>query len=39
MTAADLNPISPLLAAVATALAILIVDLVLPNRPVPAIAT
>ena len=37
MSAHDLNVISPLLAAVTTALAILIVDLVLPNRPMPAI--
>jgi len=39
MTATDLNLISPLLAAVATAIAILVVDLVLPNRPTPVIVT
>ena len=39
MTATDLTIIAPLLAAIATALAILVVDLVLPNRPVPVIAT
>jgi NADH-quinone oxidoreductase subunit N len=39
VTTADLNIISPLLAAVATALAILIVDLILPNRPTPVIVT
>ena len=38
MTAADLNVISPFLAAVATAIAILVVDLVLPNRPMPVVA-
>ena len=32
MTAADLTVIGPLLAAVATAIAILLVDLVWPNR-------
>jgi NADH-quinone oxidoreductase subunit N len=37
VTTADLNLISPLLAAVATAIAILVVDLVLPNRPTPVI--
>jgi NADH-quinone oxidoreductase subunit N len=36
---ADLNVISPLLAAIATAIAILVVDLVLPNRPAPVVAT
>jgi len=35
---ADLTTISPLLIAVATALAILIVDLIAPNRPTPVIA-
>jgi NADH-quinone oxidoreductase subunit N len=39
MTAADLNIISPLVAAIATAIAILLVDLVLPNRPTPVIFT
>jgi NADH-quinone oxidoreductase subunit N len=34
---ADLNIISPLLLAVATAIAILVVDLILPNRPTPVI--
>jgi NADH-quinone oxidoreductase subunit N len=35
---ADLTTISPLLIAVATALVILIVDLIAPNRPTPVIA-
>jgi NADH-quinone oxidoreductase subunit N len=39
VTAADLNVVSPLVAAIATAIAILIVDLVLPNRPTPVIVT
>ncbi|MEO5940285.1 MAG: NADH-quinone oxidoreductase subunit N, partial [Candidatus Limnocylindrales bacterium] len=37
MNAADLNVISPLLAGIATAIAILLVDLALPNRPTPVI--
>ncbi|MEA2547824.1 MAG: NADH-quinone oxidoreductase subunit [Chloroflexota bacterium] len=39
MNVADLTVISPLLAAVATAIAILVVDLALPNRPTPVIFT
>jgi NADH-quinone oxidoreductase subunit N len=39
VTVTDLNVISPLLAAVATAIAILIVDLALPNRPTPVVVT
>jgi NADH-quinone oxidoreductase subunit N len=39
VTAADLNVASPLLAAVATAIAILLVDLAMPNRPTPVIFT
>ncbi len=39
MSLADLNVISPLLAAVATAIAILVVDLVLPDRPTPVVVT
>ena len=39
MNAADLTVVSPLLAAVATAIAILVVDLALPNRPTPVIFT
>ena len=39
MTAADLNVISPLLAGIATAIAILLVDLALPNRPTPVVFT
>jgi len=39
VNAADLTVISPLLAAVATAIAILLVDLALPNRPTPVIVT
>jgi len=35
---ADLNTISPLVVAIATALLILIVDLIAPNRPTPVIA-
>jgi NADH-quinone oxidoreductase subunit N len=37
VTIADLNIISPLLAAIATAIAILVVDLILPNRPTPVV--
>ncbi|HEX2754302.1 MAG TPA: NADH-quinone oxidoreductase subunit N [Candidatus Limnocylindrales bacterium] len=37
MTTADLNIISPLLAGVLTAIAILVVDLALPNRPTPVL--
>jgi NADH-quinone oxidoreductase subunit N len=37
VTITDLNIISPLLFAVATAIAILVVDLILPNRPTPVI--
>jgi NADH-quinone oxidoreductase subunit N len=39
VSAADLNIISPLLAAVLTAIAILVVDLVAPNRPTPVVVT
>ena len=39
MTAADLTTIAPLIAAVLTAAAVLIVDLVRPGRSAPAIAT
>jgi NADH-quinone oxidoreductase subunit N len=37
VTAADLTVISPLLAAVLTAIAILLVDIVRPNRPTPVL--
>ncbi|HLO35521.1 MAG TPA: proton-conducting transporter membrane subunit, partial [Candidatus Deferrimicrobium sp.] len=37
MTAADVNVVSPVLAAILTALAILVVDLALPNRPTPVL--
>jgi len=39
VTTADLNVISPLIAAVLTAVAILLVDLAMPGRPTPVIFT